>query len=159
MPVYLESEKELLLDRGPFLGESAAEELAPTEECLLVAKSGQVIMVVVGGEARRMIEDFIFETLEQGGLEGWGCVFSLMESLKVVEEGTDERKAARALVKVCFRLFNFMGSARRANGGLSRVDLVLLMPSREPLKIKLGNETFGRKGQFVDGCEMSVPID
>jgi hypothetical protein len=60
MPVNLESEKELVLDLGPFLGESAAEELAPTEDCLLLAKAGQVlIIVVVGGEARRMIEDFI----------------------------------------------------------------------------------------------------
>jgi hypothetical protein len=59
MPVHLESEKELVLDLGPFLGESASEELAPTEDCLLLAKTGQVLVVVVGGEARRMIEDFI----------------------------------------------------------------------------------------------------
>jgi hypothetical protein len=46
----------------------------------------------------------------------------------------------RASVKVCFRLFNVMGSAGRANDGLSRVDFVLLVPGREPLKIKLGDE-------------------
>jgi hypothetical protein len=86
-------------------------------------------------------------------------VFGLMEGLKVVEEGTDERQTTRALAKVCFRLFNLMGSARRANSGLSRVDFVLLVPGREPLKIKLGNETFFRKGQFADGCEMNVPVD
>jgi hypothetical protein len=130
-----------VLDLGPLLGEATAKELSPAKNGLFLSKAGQVLMVVVGGEARRMIEDFIFQALEQGGLENWSCVFGLVEGLKVVEEFTDERKTARALVEVCFCLFNFMGGARRANGGLSRVDFVLLMPGWESLKIKLGNET------------------
>jgi hypothetical protein len=149
MPVDLEGKEELVLDLGPLLGEAAAKELSPAKDCLFLSKAGQVLMVMVDGEARRMIEDFIFQALEQGGLENWSCVF----------EFTYKRKTARTLVEVCFCLFNFMGAARRANGGLSRVDFVLLMPGREPLKIKLGNEALFGEWQFADGCEMSVPID
>lgn len=141
MPVDLEGEEELVLDLGPLLGEAAAKELSPAKDGLFLSKASQVLMGVVGGEARRNIEDFVFQALEQGGLENWSCVFGLVEGLKVVEEFTDKRKTTRALVEMCFCLFNFMGAARRANGGLSRVDFVLLMPGWEPLEVELGNET------------------